>query len=129
MESYKERIKELDQVKTFQNEQRIHYGRKDGSDLKNRSRVSSEISPPVETYDKLQQQRQTNKTNSDRTNLFINENEPLFINSMSRTMDVFDVRMQTFGGKSKSKLQKKPNFDKFIAEKRGFIRASNLYHN
>ena len=32
--------------------------------------------------------------------VYFNQNEPLFINSMSRTMDAFDLRMQTFGGKN-----------------------------
>lgn len=46
---------------------------------------------------------------------------------MSRTMDAFDVRMQTFGGKQKENKAK--NYDKFIAEKRGFLRSSNSYVN
>lgn len=46
---------------------------------------------------------------------------------MSRTMDAHDVRMGTFGGEhAKNKQQK---FDKFIEEKRGFIRTTNLYEN
>jgi hypothetical protein len=48
---------------------------------------------------------------------------------MSRTMDAFDVRMQTFGGKQADPEYKKKNFDKFIAEKRGFIRTSNGFLN
>jgi hypothetical protein len=46
---------------------------------------------------------------------------------MSRTMDAFDLRMSTFGGKTKD--SKAANYDKFISEKRGFIRASNGYEN
>lgn len=42
-------------------------------------------------------------------------------------MDAFDLRMQTFGG-SQTKNKAK-NFDKFISEKRGFIRTSNLYES
>ena len=42
-------------------------------------------------------------------------------------MDAFDTRMQTFGGAQKS--MKKDRQDKFMAEKRGFIRASNGYTN
>jgi hypothetical protein len=38
-------------------------------------------------------------------------------------MDAFDLRMQTFGGNQTEGKSK--NYDKFIAEKRGFIRASN----
>ena len=44
---------------------------------------------------------------------------------MTRTMDAFDTRMSTFGGKQKE--EKGKYFDKFIAEKRGFIRTSNAY--
>lgn len=59
----------------------------------------------------------------------MDQNQPEFINSMSRTMDAYDLRMQTFG-KNQTKNKEK-NFDKFISEKRGFIRTSNLYdsHN
>ena len=40
-------------------------------------------------------------------------------------MDAFDLRMQTFGkNQTKNKVK---NFDKFIQEKRGFIRMSNMY--
>jgi len=44
---------------------------------------------------------------------------------MTRTMDAYDTRMSTFGGKQK--LDKDKYHDKFIAEKRGFIRTSNAY--
>ena len=46
---------------------------------------------------------------------------------MSRTMDAFDLRMQTFGGKNKANKEK--NYDKFIQEKRGFIRITNGYES
>ena len=42
-------------------------------------------------------------------------------------MDAFDIRMQTFGGNSAK--NKSNHFDKFIQEKRGFIRLSNNYEN
>jgi len=42
-------------------------------------------------------------------------------------MDAFDVRMSTFGGKNPP--DKKQNFDRFISEKRGFIRTSNGFYN
>ena len=48
---------------------------------------------------------------------------------MSRTMDAFDTRMSTFGGKYAEKETKKKNFDKFIAEKRGFLRTTNQFQN
>jgi hypothetical protein len=38
-------------------------------------------------------------------------------------MDAYDLRMSTFGGNQTE--GKKKNYDKFIAEKRGFLRASN----
>ena len=44
-------------------------------------------------------------------------------------MDAFDLRMQTFGGMQADPEYKKKNFDKFIAEKRGFIRTSNGFIN
>ena len=46
---------------------------------------------------------------------------------MTRTMDVYDTRMGTFGGDHAK--NKNANFDKFIEEKRGFIRTTNLYQN
>ena len=46
---------------------------------------------------------------------------------MSRTMDAFDTRMSTFGGKQAAAKGK--NYDKFIAEKRGFIRTTNGFYN
>ena len=38
-------------------------------------------------------------------------------------MDAFDNRMQTFGGRPA--MEKDKNFDKYISEKRGFLRTSN----
>ena len=90
--------------------------------------MSPDTDPP-ESYDKLVQRRDTNRYNTNKVNCFTNENEPVFINSMSRTMDAFDVRMSTFGGKNADKANKKKNFDKFIAEKRGFIRTTNQFYN
>jgi len=46
---------------------------------------------------------------------------------MSRTMDAFDVRMQTFGGKTM--VDKRQYADRFMQEKGAFIRTSNLYDN
>ena len=48
---------------------------------------------------------------------------------MSRTMDAFNIKMSTFGGKHGSLENKQRNYDKFIAEKRGFIRTTNEYIN
>lgn len=65
------------------------------------------------------------KENTNKCGIFINKNEPIFINSMSRTMDAFDLRMHTFGGQNAKNKDK--HFDKFIQEKRGFIRITNGY--
>jgi hypothetical protein len=69
------------------------------------------------------------KINTNKVNCFVNDQEPAFINTMSRTMDAFDLRMHTFGGKQADPEYKRKNFDKFIAEKRGFIRTSNGFIN
>ena len=124
----KARMEDGAAVKAFQNEQRIHYGRVDAAEPKQRRREAGGLRP-IESYDKLVEQRGTNKAKADRVNCFTNENEPVFINSMSRTMDAFDVRMSTFGGRNADKAAKKKNFDKFIAEKRGFIRTTNQFYN
>jgi hypothetical protein len=71
--------------------------------------------------------REQIKNNANKVNCFVDENEPAFINTMSRTMDAWDMRMSTFGGKHA--LQKESHKDKFIAEKRGFIRTSNGFMN
>lgn len=65
------------------------------------------------------------RENTNKCKIFINQNEPIFINSMSRTMDAFDLRMSTFGGQNA--INKEKHFDKFISEKRGFIRITNGY--
>jgi hypothetical protein len=78
-------------------------------------------------YSHMIQKREEIKTNTNKVNCFVDENEPAFINTMSRTMDAYDLRMSTFGGKSKKDKEK--NYDKFISEKRGFIRTSNGYVN
>ena len=50
-------------------------------------------------YAKMLVERQKFKQNNgtDKINLFVDKNEPPFINTMSRTMDAFDTRMGTFG--------------------------------
>jgi hypothetical protein len=50
-------------------------------------------------YSRMIQQREEIKENTNKVNCFTDENEPAFINTMSRTMDAFDLRMSTFGGK------------------------------
>jgi hypothetical protein len=81
----------------------------------------------MQPYMQLVQEREHIKENTNKVNCFVDETEPAFINTMSRTMDAFDVRMSTFGGKFKETKQK--HFDKFIQEKRGFLRTSNGYYN
>ena len=44
-------------------------------------------------------QREEIKENTNKINCFVDESEPAFINTMSRTMDAFNTRMSTFGGK------------------------------
>ena len=78
-------------------------------------------------YSRIVKEREEIKENTNRVNCFVDENQPEFINTMSRTMDAFDLRMQTFGGEQAK--TKNSNFDKFIQEKRGFIRLSNGYEN
>ena len=70
-------------------------------------------------------EREQIKQNLRKVNCFVNHEEPEFISSMSRTMDAFDIRMQTFGGNQKA--QKAKYQDKFMSEKRGFIRTINGY--
>ena len=93
-----ERKKTIDSIRSFHTNQRVFHGRVGENEVGNRKRQNSEMSP-VEPYDIIRLQRAANKLNSDRTNFFINENEPEFINSMSRTMDAYDLRISTFGGK------------------------------
>jgi hypothetical protein len=42
--------------------------------------------------------REEIKESTNRVNCFVDETQPEFINTMSRTMDAFDLRMSTFGG-------------------------------
>ena len=44
--------------------------------------------------------REEIKENTNKINCFTDDNQPEFINTMSRTMDAFDIRMSTFGGKT-----------------------------
>ena len=60
-----------------------------------------------------------------KTHRFIDDKEPKFINSMARTMDAFNLQMSTFGGNSFDDRSK--NYNEFISEKRGFLRAINGY--
>jgi hypothetical protein len=92
-----------------------------------RQRKKEEYKSNNETYSHMVQKREEIKSNTNKVNCFVDQNEPAFINTMSRTMDAYDLRMSTFGGKTK--IDKEKNYDKFISEKRGFIRTSNGYLN
>lgn len=121
-----DRIKEGLEVKTFQNKKRIDFGRMDENERNYRQRSKRELKSH-DPYSQMIQQREEIKENTNKVNCFTDENEPAFINTMSRTMDAFDLRMSTFGGKTKE--GKAGNYDKFISEKRGFIRTSNGFEN
>lgn len=71
--------------------------------------------------------REEIKENTNKVNCFVDQAQPEFINTMSRTMDAFDMQMSTFGGKSHKGSKK--NMANFVQEKRGFIRTSNGYVN
>jgi hypothetical protein len=53
---------------------------------------------PKEPYSSIVREREEIKENTNKVNCFVDQNEPKFISTMSRTMDAFDLRMQTFGG-------------------------------
>lgn len=67
--------------------------------------------------------REKIKQNTNKINCFVDPHQPEFINTMSRTMDAYNTKISTFGGKNK----KNSDVDNFIAEKGLFIRTSNLY--
>ena len=92
------RIKEGLDVKTFQNTKRIDFGRMDENEKNYRQRPKREAKSQ-DPYSRMIQQREEIKENTNKVNCFTDENEPAFINTMSRTLDAFDLRMSTFGGK------------------------------
>ena len=77
-------------------------------------------------YAKMLVERQKCKQNNgtDKINLFVDKNEPPFINTMSRTMDAFDTRMGTFG---QQEINKDAVYDKFVQEKLALIRTTKGY--
>jgi hypothetical protein len=100
-----ERIEDGARVKHFMNKQRIEYGRQGSREVGNRQRGDKISKSPVKgqgpaSYSKLKNEREEIKVNTNKVNCFVDENEPTFINTMSRTMDAFDLRMGTFGGKT-----------------------------
>lgn len=44
-------------------------------------------------YKNMLKEKEEIKINTNKVNCFVNEYEPAFINTMSRTMDAFDLRM------------------------------------
>ena len=122
-DSLNQRIVEGEVVKNFMNAKRIEMGSCDAA-----ARQRSKQDPAIpEPYSKIMKQREEIKQNTNKINCYVDPNEPVFINTMARTMDVYDTRMGTFGGNLAK--QKEGKYDKFIQEKRGFIRTSNLYQN
>lgn len=84
----------------------------------------------VEPYSDLVKRRNQIKENTNKVNCFVDGSQPEFINSMSRTMDAFDMRISTFGGKDSPAKNKRDMKDAgFAQDKRAFIRTSNGYEN
>lgn len=78
-------------------------GREGSRDVKLRQRGEKVNKSPVKgqnpaTYSQLKQEREEFKASANKVNCFVDQNEPPFINTMSRTMDAYDLRMGTFGG-------------------------------
>lgn len=80
-----------------------------------------------EPYSRMVEQREEIKTNTNRVNCFVDDNQPEFINTMSRTMDAFNVQMSTFGGTQAKDKHKK--VDKFMQEKGGYINMQTKLAN
>ena len=129
--SLSQRIKEGLTVKNFQNTQRIHLGKADAGERNYRKSKRGQSSKhggsyKLSPYKDMVKWREEIKENTNKVNCFVDQAQPEFINTMSRTMDAFDMQMSTFGGKHKGS---KKNMANFVQEKRGFIRTSNGYTN
>jgi len=72
------------------------------------------------------QQREAIKANTNKVNCFVDQHEPEFINTMTRTMDAYNTKVSTFGG---SHTKNRVKMDKFMQEKGAFIRTSNMYNH
>ena len=112
-------------VKKFHTDKRIHLGLDRDPALRSRQGGRKASYKNIYPYEKLMKEAKDNLNNGNKINFYTDENQPEFISTMTRTMNAFDTRMQTFGGKMAKKKLK--NLDKFMEEKGAFIRASNLY--
>jgi len=106
----------------------VDFGRVDKNDLKHRQKNSKSV-VPSEKYHKMVERREQIKKNTNKINCFVDESQPAFINTMSRTMDAYDIRMSTFGGARMNQADKSRAYEQFIGEKRGFIRTSNGFYS
>ena len=118
-QSLNTRIEEGQSVKAFQNEQRIVFGGQ--TDPKLRARPETGVAGHRRQYGDIVKEREEIKTNTNKVNCFVDINQPEFINTMSRTMDAFNVQISTFGGKPAHSKSKK--MDKFMMEKGGYIKT------
>lgn len=110
------------------NAQRIVVG-KEGKGQNHRNRgekITKSVTKQMDLspYAKVATMRQKSKANAEKINLYIDKNQPEFINSMSRTMDAYDTRIGTFG---KQETDKSEIYEKFIREKMGFVRSTKGY--
>ena len=79
-------------VKQFMNTKRIEFGRITDETEKHRKRSIHQVNPKS-PYSKMISDREEIKENTNKVNCFVDQNEPAFISTMSRTMDAYDLRM------------------------------------
>lgn len=111
------------------NAQRIEMGKEGKQQPNPRNRgekIQKSITKKMEQspYANVATMRQKSKANAEKINLYIDKNQPEFINSMSRTMDAYDTRVGSFG---QQETDKEGIYQKFIREKMGFIRSTQGY--
>ena len=116
-------------MKNFHTKQRIDLGKDDRGQMHLRQRgakIHKSVPKSVQAspYAKVWVARQKAKASAEKVNLYLDKNQPEFINSMSRTMDAYDTRIGTFGMQSGDKGE---IHSKFIREKMGFIRSTPGY--
>lgn len=108
--SLSDRIKEGLSVKSFHAKKKVDFGRVDKNELRHRQKTSKSV-VPGEKYHKMVERREQIKKNTNKINCFVDESQPAFINTMSRTMDAYDIRMSTFGGSQAKYIDKSKAFD------------------
>lgn len=94
-------------------------------DPKLRNRPETGVAGNRKTYNDIVKEREEIKTNTNKVNCFVDGSQPEFINTMSRTMDAFNVQMSTFGGKQAHSKSNK--MDKFMMEKGGYIKTQMAF--